>query len=44
MSKLTVDFSKIKGFTEDAEFEKMSHLTKAAADILEKKEGAGSDF
>ena len=44
MSKLTVDFSKLKGFVAEEEFSKMAHLTKASADILEKREGAGNDF
>ncbi len=44
MSKLTVDFSKTKGFIGEEEFAKMSHLTKAAAEVLEKREGAGNDF
>ena len=44
MNKLTVDFSKTKGFINSDEFDKVSHQAKAAIDLLHKKTGPGNDF
>jgi len=44
MSKLTVDFSKTKGFVDATEFDKISYQAKAAIDLLHAKTGPGNDF
>ena len=44
MQKLTVDFSKIKGFVENEEFSKISYQAEAALNLLHSQKGEGNDF
>jgi glucose-6-phosphate isomerase len=44
MNKMTIDFSKTRGFVDDLEFEKISYQAEAALNILHTKKGAGNDF
>ena len=44
MSKLTVDFSKTKGFIDTTEYDKISYQAKAAIDLLHEKNGPGNAF
>jgi len=44
MQKLTLDFSKIKGFVAEDELSKISYQATAAIDLLHSEKGAGNDF
>ena len=44
MNKMSIDFSKTKGFVNDSEFEKIAYQAEAALNLLHSKKGAGNDF
>ena len=44
MGKVSIDFSKLKGYAECEEFNKIAHVANASAELLHSRKGAGNDF